>query len=248
MSENGLHIRPFPKYRISNRKQDGVFIRTAFYDPDKQEVTVFVNGRHIKDVLRSIAHENIHHSQNLDGRLVGYKGDTLGQDEKLDELEKEAYEKGNVLFRKWTEQQAKSEKPSKSFGKHMKKKISIKENKNMKRTIKLTESDLKNLINEVIMEITDNDFTFGETRLANPGQGIQEIRYRGKPIGFLSSRDRNPLSPVDEYYHIPDVEKGMSDDGWIDFKIFKNDYEGALQYVKDNFDEIVYLFKNGKMD
>lgn len=127
MNENGCCLEPFPKYRISNKKQDGVFIRTAFYDPDKKEVTLFVNGRHIKDILRSCAHENLHHNQNLEGRLVGYSGDTLGQDEKLDELEKEAYEKGNVLFRKWTEQQTKSEKPSKSFEKHMKKKINIDE-------------------------------------------------------------------------------------------------------------------------
>lgn len=127
MNENGCHLKPFPKYKISNKKQEGLLIRTGYYDPATKTITLFIYGRALKDIMRTCAHENIHHSQNLDGKLVGYKGDTLGQDEKLDELEKEAYEKGNILFRKWTEQQSKSEKPSKSFGKHMKKKINIDE-------------------------------------------------------------------------------------------------------------------------
>lgn len=127
MDANGCKLRPFPKIHISNRKQDGVFIRTAYYDPDKKEVTVFCNGRHIKDILRSLAHEFFHHHQNLEGRLNDYSGDTLGQDENLDRLEEEAYKMGNVLFRKWTETKTKSEKPSQSFTKHMKKHISLNE-------------------------------------------------------------------------------------------------------------------------
>lgn len=141
MDANGCRLRPFPKVRISNKKQDGVFIRTAYYDPDKKEVTLFVNGRHIKDCLRSVAHEFVHHHQNLENRLVGYSGDTLGQNDKLDELESEAYETGNVLFRKWTETKTKSEKPEKSFTKHMKKKISI------------DEDSVKDTLHEIIAEI-----------------------------------------------------------------------------------------------
>ena len=37
--------------------------RTAHYDPQKYSITVFVDGRHIKDILRSIAHELVHHKQ-----------------------------------------------------------------------------------------------------------------------------------------------------------------------------------------
>lgn len=140
MDANGCKLRPFPKIHISNRKQDGVFIRTAFYDPDKKEITVFCNNRHIKDILRSVAHEFIHHNQNLEGRLNNYSGDTLGQDDNLDRLEEEAYKMGNILFRKWTETKTKSEKPEKTFTKHMRKQI------------KLNEGELKHLISEIIQE------------------------------------------------------------------------------------------------
>ncbi len=40
----------------------------------------------------------------------------------------------------------------------------------------------------------------------------------------------------------------MTQDGWFDFKTFKDNYEGALDYVKANFDEIVYLLQNGDSD
>lgn len=125
MDDNGCKLRPFPRYRISNEKQNPLLGKTAYYDPETKQVTVFVHNRLLKDVLRSVAHENVHHHQNITGRLTDYRGDTLGQDSKLDELESEAYLKGNILFRKWTETKAKSERPEKPLTKHMKKKIEI---------------------------------------------------------------------------------------------------------------------------
>jgi hypothetical protein len=168
MDANGCSLRPFPKIKVSNQKQDGVFIKTAWYDPTEKTVTVMVSQRHIKDCLRSVAHEFVHHHQNLDGRLTGYNGDTIGQDEKLDELESEAYQLGNLLFRKWTETKTKSEKPQKSFTKHMKKKISIDENNTQttndtmaKEPIHITEAQLVSMIKEAYMEminpVTGND-------------------------------------------------------------------------------------------
>lgn len=126
MSENGLHIKPYPIIKLSNKSQDGVFIRTGYYDPSSKTVVVFVKDRHPKDVLRSVAHELIHHCQNLEGRLVDYSGDKITEDEKLMPLEEEAYKRGNVLFRSWTEdyQKQKKDVPHKTFSKHMKKKIS----------------------------------------------------------------------------------------------------------------------------
>ena len=142
MDANGCNLRPFPKYRISNEKQNPLLGKTAYYDPEKREVKLFTFNRLLKDCLRSVAHENVHHHQNLEGRLVGYNGDTLGQDDKLDELESEAYLQGNMLFRKWTETKTKSEKPEKSFTKHMKKKIDINE--------QLVKDTLHEIINEIL--------------------------------------------------------------------------------------------------
>lgn len=126
MDSHGVKLRPFPKYKISTANQDPLFGKTAFYDPQNKTVTLFTHNRLIKDVLRSAAHENVHHNQNLEGRLVGYTGEKITEDEKLIELESEAYLKGNILFRSWTEEQ-KKEGVGKTFGKHMKKKIDLNE-------------------------------------------------------------------------------------------------------------------------
>ena len=91
-------------------------------------------------MLRTLAHECVHHNQNLEGRLVGYSGTKTSEDDTLTRLEEEAYMRGNILFRNWTEEKTKSEKPEKSFSKHMKKKInvdeSMKEEKEQPKTIK----------------------------------------------------------------------------------------------------------------
>lgn len=122
-----IKLRPFPKIKISNRNQgdDEVFIKTGWYDPSEKLVMLFSRGRHPKDVLRSFAHEMIHHCQNLEGRLAegSYEGQDIINDDRLMNLEKEAYLKGNILFRSWTESiqhQIESEPTE-----HMRKKIDI---------------------------------------------------------------------------------------------------------------------------
>jgi hypothetical protein len=62
---------------------------------------LYTLNRHPKDVLRSYAHELIHHIQNLEDRLQNISTDNINEDEYLRELEREAYEKGNLLLRGW---------------------------------------------------------------------------------------------------------------------------------------------------
>ena len=109
IDRNSFKLRPFPKVIIDRTEQDGVFIRTGHYDFNKQEITIYVNGRHIKDILRSVAHELVHHNQYLEGKIKPEKidGDKLiGESENvkyLNSLEEDAYLRGNIAFRKWTE-------------------------------------------------------------------------------------------------------------------------------------------------
>lgn len=77
---------------------------TAHYNPDSMEVTVYTTNRHPKDVLRSVAHELVHHRQNCQGKMnntgptkPGYAQD----DSHLRQLEEEAYLEGNMCFRDW---------------------------------------------------------------------------------------------------------------------------------------------------
>lgn len=99
-----IQIKPFPEIHLNTDEQDGLFIRTGYYEPSKKSVTLFVDGRHPKDILRSLAHELIHHNQNLrDPEFDWGGGGDLEQDDRLRKLEGEAYLKGNIYFREWTE-------------------------------------------------------------------------------------------------------------------------------------------------
>jgi len=76
--------------------------KTAYYNPDDKSITLYTYGRHPKDILRSYAHEMIHHKQNLEGRLTNIQGHNINEDDYLKELEAEAYTYGNgLLFRGW---------------------------------------------------------------------------------------------------------------------------------------------------
>ena len=78
--------------------------RTAHYDPGNKSITVYITGRHPKDVMRSISHELVHHAQNCRGDFdnTTEMGEGYAQnDEHLREMEREAYEVGNMCFRDW---------------------------------------------------------------------------------------------------------------------------------------------------
>ena len=116
LERNNYRINPRPAIELNAEPQDGMNIRTGYYDPDERKVVVFVNGRHIKDILRSFAHEMVHHMQNLQDEHMdwGHGGD-LVDDDKLRELEGEAYHVGNILFREWTEELKKTKKLDESI-------------------------------------------------------------------------------------------------------------------------------------
>jgi len=79
--------------------------RTAHYEPSTMKITVYMTGRHVKDVLRSLSHELVHHMQNCRGDLKPEHGQTAEgyaqNNEHLREMEREAYECGNMFFRDW---------------------------------------------------------------------------------------------------------------------------------------------------
>ena len=108
MEKNGISVKPYPTIKLNDGGQKGVLIKTGYYDPEKKEVVIYTKNRNPKDCLRSMSHEFIHHNQNLEGRLNGYHGETLEGDDVLENLESEAYMKGNIFFRKWTEEMKKS--------------------------------------------------------------------------------------------------------------------------------------------
>jgi hypothetical protein len=104
MMDNGLNIEPLPNVEFihdDSKNADELLGKTAYYNPNNQTIVLYTYNRHPKDILRSYAHEMIHHMQNLEGRINNIQGDNINEDEYLAELELEAYSKGNMLFRSW---------------------------------------------------------------------------------------------------------------------------------------------------
>lgn len=74
---------------------------TAHYSPDEMKITIYITGRHIKDILRSISHELIHHVQNCRGDLSGMEDTSLGyaqRDKHMRDMETEAFNCGNIMI------------------------------------------------------------------------------------------------------------------------------------------------------
>ena len=90
------------------------------------------------------------------------------------------------------------------------------------------------------------EFTYSDTTELRRGKHRQTIICQDKEIGFLITREKNMLAPLEETYLIPDVDYGLQD-GWIDFKRF-SDYDKALEYVTEHFNTIVWLFEVGDCD
>jgi len=99
-------IQNIPKLHLKQDEENaqGIFGRTAYYDPSSMSIVLYVTNRHDKDICRSFAHELIHHVQNERGdlELGDASSPTYAQDdEHMRKMEMEAYLKGNLLFRDW---------------------------------------------------------------------------------------------------------------------------------------------------
>jgi len=93
-----LHLRQDPE------NAQGIFGKTAHYNPGEQSIVIFITDRHPKDICRSFAHELVHHHQNERGDLERGNASqaTYAQDDPhMRKMEMEAYLKGNMLFRDW---------------------------------------------------------------------------------------------------------------------------------------------------
>ena len=83
------------------------FGKTAYYDPSEMSITIYTDGRHPKDMLRSFSHELVHHKQNCEGQFNNMQevGEDYAQtNDHLRNMEAEAYLVGNgFLVRDYTD-------------------------------------------------------------------------------------------------------------------------------------------------
>lgn len=119
MEDDGLNLKPYPKITFIHDEESNAedfFGRTAYYDPNNNEVVLYTLGRHPKDIMRSYAHELIHVHQNHEDRLDGINTDDVNEDDYLEKIEREAYENGNIMFRSWTNKTLNEGKKKDPFG------------------------------------------------------------------------------------------------------------------------------------
>jgi hypothetical protein len=106
MLSKEMNIRPLPKVKFINDDVENArdfFGKTAYYDPNKRVVVLYTMDRHPKDIMRSFAHEMIHHMQNCENRLGNISTTNVKEDDYLYKLEEEANLLGTMTFREWTD-------------------------------------------------------------------------------------------------------------------------------------------------
>lgn len=104
MIDKGLNICPLPKLILIKNdleNANNILGKTAYYNPSECSITLYTYKRHPKDILRSYSHEMIHRIQDNEGRLNNITTTNTNEGGDLDQLEREAYELGNMTFRNW---------------------------------------------------------------------------------------------------------------------------------------------------
>jgi hypothetical protein len=176
MKKEGLNVYPYPKIKLNWEDQDGLFIKTGYYEPDTKTVVLFCKDRHPKDILRSAAHEFIHHSQNLDGQDLTFTAeDDVKDNGRLEEVESDAYLRGNICFRKWTEYQHGKEMLQESINENLIDEISPEEvdlsSFNIKKNLNpkfWKDGKLDSRIRLKLLDISDDFIDFLEVDWAKP--------------------------------------------------------------------------------
>lgn len=142
-----------PKIFLRNDSQNAVnpLGKTAYYDPQSYKIVLYITGRHPKDVLRSLSHELVHHAQNCRGEFTNSlpAGEGYAQeDEHLRNMEREAYEQGNLIIRDWEDSIKKQESIMESDTKKIEKEVSdAKANRGDKTTEKV-KKDITDTLNK----------------------------------------------------------------------------------------------------
>jgi len=80
--------------------------KTGFYDPQAESITIYVSNRHPKDILRSLSHELMHHTQNCNGDFDNVESQGMGEqgyaqnNAHMRTMEIQAYQ-ASIVFRDW---------------------------------------------------------------------------------------------------------------------------------------------------
>ena len=233
--DNEIHsLVDFVKNRFKFNRPPSIFLqddpdnaqntlaKTGYYDPDKFEIHIYTTGRHPKDILRSIAHELVHHFQNEKGQLtnVGYSGKGYAQkNPHLRSMELQANDP--MLFRDW-EDSLKENNPT-IYNEWRNKNMSTKQWKNKELNKLLLEKfNLKEEINEENQMKKEYDLEENKDRIFAPNHYCaHHVIHEGKE-GFTVDHNWNEkLGKVTQY----DVK-------FLDGSVKRNIHESKLTILE----------------
>jgi hypothetical protein len=170
-------------------------------------VTLYINGRHPKDVMRSLSHELVHHTQNCNGKFdnVGELGEGYAQnDEHLREMERQAYEEGNLCFRDW-EDSVKGTIYNESLQKGAKNKMSFKQWKDKEISTILTEK--WGFSFNLLAESQDEEAAEEEV-VEEAAEDLDERRGRGRDReGMEPDSRRRAMSEGEDQEELEEADK-----------------------------------------
>lgn len=115
-----LKLKTIPKVKLvsDEKNAEKILGKTAYYNPEEKEVVLYITDRHQKDVLRSFAHEIIHHWQHENKQFDkesknGTNDPQYAQNNPhMRKMEKQAYLLGNIMFRDWEDEKKAKDKKS----------------------------------------------------------------------------------------------------------------------------------------
>lgn len=94
--KNEIGLDKVPEINFINKDGAAAKMKSfAGYNPGNSSITLVISNRNLADILRSLAHELVHHLQNIENRLNNKSGET-GSNE-----ENEANSKAGVLMRNY---------------------------------------------------------------------------------------------------------------------------------------------------
>ena len=187
------------------------FGKTAFYDPEARSVTLYISGRHPKDILRSLGHELVHHKQNCDGQFddAGDMGKGYAQSNPhLRQMEMNANRDGSMCLRDFED---KLKEENTIYYEHLQKgenKMSTKDWKN---------KEIGTLISEAwgfkFNSLQEFDEFSGNGEIQTEGEEEEEIEELAQARGAAERRTphKRKKPPEDEMSEAEDEEETLDE-------------------------------------
>lgn len=198
MIKKGMTVLPLPEIKTREDEENAanVFGRTAYYDPTKKEVVLYVTGRHPKDVLRSFCHEMIHHMQNLEGRLPAFTTTNTQEDSTLNDIEKEAHFLGSMTLREY-EDSIKKEDSLEEGTKYRSIVADVRKAVNDALNVLISGKKLKGYNVKTKREPTKKDLEFAEKYGMSPLGAMLYNEYQSAYLGEFTSKSEKGTKTED---------------------------------------------------